>query len=501
MHATDQKFGITVKKETNFSEWYSQILLQGNMMDYYDVSGCYIMKPSSMFIWNKIKEFFNEKICELGVQECYFPMLLTKDSLEKEKGHLENFSPELAWITKCGEENIDVPVAVRPTSEAIMYPYFAKWIRSHRDLPLKLNQWCSVLRWEVKSTLPFIRGREFLWQEGHTVHLTKEESDKEVKIILDFYTEIYTELLAVPVIQGIKSENEKFGGASYTRTIETFISDTGKGIQAATSHSLGTNFSKMFEISVQANTEGKIERTFVYQNSWGITTRSIGIALMIHSDNKGCVLPPKICKEQIVIVPCGISDKIDLNQKNAFEIYVNEIINELKSEGLRVHYDNRENYSPGYKFNYWEIQGVPIRLEIGLRDFNKNEVVLVRRLDGKKRPVKNENLGKLLQSEINLIHQEMYNKAKENLENKLVEVKNIKEFNKFLNKKMIPKALWCGLIECEENIKKFSTERNKDGSVSISGAKSLCIMNEVEDGKCFLCENLAKFLAIFGRTY
>lgn len=501
MHTTEQKFGITYKKQENFSEWYSQILLQGNMMDYYDVSGCIIMKPSSMFIWNQIKDFFNKKIADLNVDECYFPMLLTKDSIEKEKQHLENFSPELAWITKCGDSNIDSPVAVRPTSEAIMYPYFAKWIRSYRDLPLKMNQWCSVLRWEVKSTLPFIRGREFLWQEGHTVHLTKEESDAEVKTILDFYSQIYTDLLAVPVIPGIKSENEKFGGALYTRTLETFISETGKGIQAATSHSLGTNFSKIFEVSVEANVNGGVSKTYVHQNSWGLTTRAIGIALMLHSDDKGCVLPPKICKEQIVIVPCGISPKTDVEKVKEFNLYVENIINDIKSEGLRVVFDNRDNYLPGYKFNYWEIQGVPIRLEVGLRDMDKNEVMLVRRMDSKKSSIPSLGIGKFLKNELNQIHNEMYEKAKNILQSKIHEINNKDDFLKILNNKCIPKGKWCAEISCEESIKKFSTEKDESGNVISSGAKSLCLLEEVKDGKCFVCDSNAKFYAIFGRTY
>lgn len=501
----DQKFGMTEKKEVNFSEWYSQVLLKGEMHDYYDIKGCYILRPQSMFLWNRIQDFFNAEIRKLGVEECYFPMLITKNALEKEKSHIENFAPELAWITKCGETPLEVPVAVRPTSETIMYPSYAKWIRSHRDLPLKLNQWCNVLRWEVKSTLPFIRGREFLWQEGHSAFLTRAEAELEVKTILDLYQQIYKDLLAVPVIPGVKSENEKFGGAEYSLSVEAFIPDVGKGIQAATSHFLGTNFSKMFDIQVEnISSEDKSAGQYVYQNSWGFTTRSIGIAVMLHSDNKGLVLPPRIAKTQVVIVPCGINSKTTEENKTILIAHVNKICGNINDAGIRAVVDSRDNVSPGYKYNFWEIQGVPIRLEVGFRDLAKSEVTLARRCTGAKRTITDNDIGNLMVNEINTIHMEMYQCAEEKLQNSIVFSTNFEEFYESLNLKKLLKVNWCTSIKCEENIKEKSIQVAEDGTTTQSGAKSMCIVSKLSldtSEKCFNCSEQAKGVAIFGRTY
>lgn len=257
--------GITEDKYGDFSKWYRQVILKADLFDYSDISGCYILKNTSMEIWNRIRVMIDTAIKSMGVQEMYFPLFVTKNALEKEKSHIEGFTPEVAWVTKSGETDMEEPIAIRPTSETIMYPHFAKWIRSHFELPFKVNQWCNVVRWEFKDPTPFIRSREFLWQEGHTVHLNKSDADEEVLQILDLYANVYEKLLAVPVIRGTKSENEKFAGGDYTTTIECFIPAAGKAIQAATSHSLGTNFSKMFDIQVEDETG---EKKYVYQNSW-----------------------------------------------------------------------------------------------------------------------------------------------------------------------------------------------------------------------------------------
>lgn len=491
-----QKFGISFKKEENFPDWYSQVLLQGNMHDYYDIKGCFILRPQSMFIWNEIRKYFTSEIEKLGVQECYFPLLITKSAIEKEKKHIENFAPELAWITKAGETELNEPVAIRPTSETVMYPSFAKWIRSHRDLPLRLNQWCNVLRWEVKSTLPFIRGREFLWQEGHSAFLTKKEAEEEVLDILNLYEKIYVDLLAVPVLRGIKSENEKFGGADYSRSVESFIPETGRGIQAATSHYLGQNFSKMFEIRVE---DGNGNLSLVHQNSWGLTTRSIGIAVMIHSDNSGLVLPPRVSMYQVVIVPCGMSSKQTDEERERLKNYIEKVKNELK--GIRVHLDDRENYLPGFKFNYWELQGVPLRMEVGFRDLEKEIVTIVRRIDRKKIQIKIDVLNETIKRELDQIHNEMYENAKTKLYESIVEIKNIEELNIALSKKKIGKGYWCGKPECEENIKAMSTVKEND-VVLHTGAKSMCVLENHKNGqKCFGCDEIVECIAVFGRTY
>ena len=276
------------------------------------VAGCYILEPSSYAIWENIKFWFDAKIKTLKVRNAYFPIFISAENLEREKEHVEGFAAEVAWVTKGGKSDLEKPVAVRPTSETAMYPYFAKKIQSHRDLPLKLNQWNNVVRWEFKHPMPFIRSREFLWQEGHTAHLTKEEADAEVLQILDWYAGVYEELLAVPVIKGTKTVNEKFPGADYTTTIEGFIPATGRGIQAATSHMLGQHFSKMFDISVEdpkPKVDGKTDRVLVWQNSWGLTTRSIGVAILTHGDNRGLVTPPRVAEIQVILIPVGITAK------------------------------------------------------------------------------------------------------------------------------------------------------------------------------------------------
>lgn len=495
---------MTEKKLENFPEWYSQVLLKGNMHDYYDIKGCFIMKPQAMFVWKQIQKYFTEKIENLGVLECYFPMLVTKAALEKEKTHLQNFSPELAWITMCGENELENPVAIRPTSETIMYPSFAKWLRSHRDLPLKLNQWCNVLRWEVKSTLPFIRGREFLWQEGHTAFLTSKEAEEEVRTILGFYESIYVDLLAVPVMLGRKSEHEKFGGAAYSTSVEAFIPESGKGIQAATSHFLGNNFSKMFDIQVESGEGGEQGPSYVFQNSWGITTRSIGIAVMIHSDDKGLVLPPRVAMHQVVIIPCGIKARTTDEEKAGLARYVQEVRDILYKAGTRVYVDDKDNTTPGYKFNYWELQGVPIRMEVGFRDMSEAKVTVVRRVDGIRKQLSVAGLSALVSDEIDRIHSEMYTKAKAILESRIHWVDGTESFLKTINSKNVAKASWCAAAECEKGIHESSLTKNNDGVVVQTGAKSLCILESesVEGGqKCFMCGQDATCVAIFGRTY
>lgn len=500
---TKQKFGLAAEKEVNFPEWYKQVIVKSEMLDYYKIAGCYIMRPQSQFVWKCIQQWFSKKIEELGVQECYFPMLIPGSMLEKEKDHLENFSPEVAWITKCGNEVLGDPVAIRPTSETVMYPSFSDWIKSHRDLPLKLNQWCNVLRWELHGTLPFIRGKEFLWQEGHTAFLTKEESDKEVLTILELYSDIYSDLLAVPVVKGRKSENEKFGGAEYTTSIEAFIPGSGKGVQAATSHSLGQNFAKMFDIKVSTGEESDAT-SFVYQNSWGITTRSIGISIMIHSDNLGLVLPPRVAMTQVVIIPCGMtatSCPLDVKELNE---YIGGIHDQLYKSGIRVHLDDRNNVTPGFKFNHWEIRGVPLRLEVGFRDMANSEARIVRRDNQLKRQVSTRDISSVVLEEIDKMHDDMFKKAKDERDSRISYVCNFKEFLDALDNRNMIMAPWCSNSDCEREIKSKSTKFGHDGSIASAGAKILCIPYEsrsCKDMDCVNCGEHAVQYALFGRCY
>ena len=291
--------GMSVSIDEDFGAWYSQVVVAGQLIEYYDISGCYILRPWAYAMWEVIKDFFDAEIKKKRVENCYFPLFVSEARLEAEKDHIEDFAPEVAWVTRSGQSDLDVPIAVRPTSETVMYPVFAKWIKSHRDLPMKLNQWCNVVRWEFKHPTPFIRSREFLWQEGHTAFTNKAEADAEVREILELYRRVYEELLAVPVIPGVKSEKEKFAGGLYTTTVEAFVPATGRGIQGATSHCLGQNFAKMFHIEYENKSGG---RSMVWQNSWGCTTRTIGVAIMVHGDDKGLVLPPRIAPTQVVVI-------------------------------------------------------------------------------------------------------------------------------------------------------------------------------------------------------
>ena len=295
----ETKLGMHVGINEDFGAWYSQVVVEAELIDYYDISGCYILRPYAFTQWEYIQEFFNKEIKKLGVENAYFPMFVSQSRLEAEKDHIEDFSPEVAWVTRSGDSELECPIAVRPTSETVMYPHYANWIRSHRDLPLLLNQWCNVVRWEFKHPTPFIRSREFLWQEGHTAHATKKACDEEVRTILDLYRQVYEDLLAVPVIPGVKSEKEKFAGGLYTTTVEAFVPYTGRGIQGATSHCLGQNFAKMFDITFENDKGG---RSMVWQNSWGMTTRMLGVCYMVHGDDVGLRLPPRIAPIQVVIV-------------------------------------------------------------------------------------------------------------------------------------------------------------------------------------------------------
>lgn len=352
--------GLEAKKSENFSKWYQEVIIKSGLIEYYDISGCYILRPWAYSIWDKIQRFFDGLIQGNGVENAYFPMFVSRRALSTEEDHIEGFEPEVAWVTRYGTSELAEPIAIRPTSETIMYPSYAKWIQSHRDLPLKLNQWTNVVRWEFKNPTPFIRTREFLWQEGHTAYATKKEAEEETLIYLDFYRRVYEELLAVPVCKGVKTESEKFAGGDFTTTVETWIAENGRAIQAATSHHLGQNFAKMFDI--QFLNEHK-EKQFVWQTSWGLTTRSIGIMVMYHGDDKGLVLPPRVAKTQVVIVP--------IYKKGDEEVILakaKQLSEQLAKDGIRVHLDDRDNYTPGWKYNHWELKGVPLRLELGAKD-------------------------------------------------------------------------------------------------------------------------------------
>uniref|UniRef100_A0A8C5TS14 Bifunctional glutamate/proline--tRNA ligase n=1 Tax=Malurus cyaneus samueli TaxID=2593467 RepID=A0A8C5TS14_9PASS len=500
------RLGLEAKKEENLSEWFSQVITKSEMIEYYDVSGCYILRPWAHAIWEAIKDFFDAEIKKLGVENCYFPMFVSQAALETEKSHIADFAPEVAWVTRSGKTELAEPIAIRPTSETVMYPSYAKWVQSHRDLPIKLNQWCSVVRWEFKHPQPFLRTREFLWQEGHTAFATYEEAAEEVLQILDLYARVYEDLLAIPVVKGRKTEKEKFAGGDYTTTLEAFISASGRAIQGATSHHLGQNFSKMFEI-VFEDPKKPGEKQFAYQNSWGITTRTIGVMTMIHGDNMGLVLPPRVACIQVVIIPCGITNSLSEEDRESLLKKCNEYRSRLLAVSIRVRADLRDNYSPGWKFNHWELKGVPVRVEVGPRDMKSQQFVAVRRDTGQKLTLSEHEAEEKLKQMLEEIHANLYSRASEDLKSHMVVANNMEDFQKELDSGKIVQIPFCGEIECEDWIKK-TTARDQDlepGAPSM-GAKSLCIpfqpLQELQRGaRCVCGKNPAKFYTLFGRSY
>lgn len=441
--------------------------------------------------------------------------------LEKEKAHIEGFAAEVAWVTHAGKTPLEKKIAIRPTSETVMYPYYAKWIQSYRDLPLRLNQWNSVVRWEFKHPQPFLRTREFHWQEGHTAHLTQEDAAKEVRQILEWYAGVYEELLAIPVIRGRKTDKEKFAGADYTTTVEGYIPTTGRGIQGGTSHCLGQNFSKMFGIQVEDPTKANGEKFNVWQNSWGLSTRTIGVMVMTHSDNKGLVIPPRVAQRQVVIVPVGITVKSTEEQKTALHKEIDALEEVLKASNIRVISDKRDGYSPGEKFNEWELKGVPLRLEFGPGESEGHYVTTARRdqrtEDGKavKSKINITELGPAVETLLAAIQKNLYDTAEQAFKSHTITVTNWDDFVPALNTKNVVLIPHCLTEECEDEIKDLSARKEEgddtpqDEKAPSMGAKSLCIPYEQPTGglaegtKCTnpKCERKAEKWCLFGRSY
>ncbi|KAI1255233.1 hypothetical protein MGN70_003297 [Eutypa lata] len=509
--------GITVSKETNFPQWYQELVTKAELVEYYsEISGFYILRPGAMYIWNVIRAWFQERIGDMGVEEANFPMFLSAKSLEKlnHREHVEGFAPELAWVTKAGDKDLEVPVAVRPTSEAVMYPYYSKWIRSHRDLPLRLNQWNSVVRWEAKQTTPFLRAREFLWQEGHTAHLTEKLAEEEVLQILELYAGVYEELLAVPVVRGKKTENEKFAGGYWTSTCEGYIPTNGRGIQGATSHALGQNFSKMFDITVE-DPDKKGEKINVWQNSWGLSTRVIGVMVMLHGDDKGLVLPPRVSKIQAIIIPVGITAKMSSEDKETHIKKVNDIHDTLKKAKVRADIDEREGYTPGFKFADWEMKGVPLRLEFGPKDAANSVVSYARRDTGAKGTIPLDQLATQVPALLETIQKDLYNKADEAFRTHRLQLTEWEKVVPALDARNVVLIPFCEEPACEERLKEMTKsddhkELGPDGrQLPSMGMKSLCIPFDQPEGlvkgetKCLNpeCGKLAKSWTMFGRSY
>eukprot|EP00339_Tiarina_fusa_P000840 CAMPEP_0117014268 /NCGR_PEP_ID=MMETSP0472-20121206/11605_1 /TAXON_ID=693140 ORGANISM="Tiarina fusus, Strain LIS" /NCGR_SAMPLE_ID=MMETSP0472 /ASSEMBLY_ACC=CAM_ASM_000603 /LENGTH=908 /DNA_ID=CAMNT_0004717781 /DNA_START=132 /DNA_END=2855 /DNA_ORIENTATION=- len=475
----DTLLALQWKKSENFPMWYSDVIVLSEMISYYDISGCYILRPWSYKIWDLMQQWFNKEILKLGVENSYFPLFVSQERLEKEKDHVEGFAPEVAWVTRSGDGELAKPIAVRPTSETIMYPAFSDWIKSHRDLPLKLNQWSNVVRWEFKDPTPFLRSREFLWQEGHTAHATYEDADIMVMQALDLYKQVYQDLLCVPVIPGYKTKKEKFAGGHQTTTVEAYVPGSGRAIQGATSHNLGQNFGKMFDIKFQ---DEKGETKTVWQTSWGLTTRTIGVMVMVHGDDTGLVMPPHVAPLQVVIVPI-ISKKLTAE---ACEPYCKKILADLEAQDIRVKYDDRTMYNPGWKYNHWEQKGVPIRVEVGPADIEKNQARIVVRYNGEKIDLPVEGLGKDIKGRLSEIQTAMFDKAKKTRDEHVVQITEWKDFVPNLELNNLVLTPWCGPEHEDweewvkntskaESLKNRGEEGEDDRAATSVAAKTLCI--------------------------
>jgi len=477
-----KEIGITVSKSENFSEWYTQVVIKAELADYAPVKGLIVLRPDGYSIWESIKESLDKKLKETGHRNGFLPVLIPESLLAKEKEHFEGFNPEVFWVTHSGNSEIGDRLALRPTSETLAYSLFSKWIRSWRDLPLKINFWNSALRAEIKGTKPFLRTSEFLWQEGHTVHTTKDEAEKEVADILELYKKTIEEELAVPVVTGKKSEKDKFVGAVYTNTLESLMPD-GKALQMGTSHFLGQNFSKPFDVKYLDENNSEI---FAWQTSWGVSWRLIGGMIMTHGDDKGLVLPPKVAPIQVVIIPIYHSkeDKENVLQKAC------QIKDSLSNNDIRVHLDDREQLTPGFKFNDWEMRGIPIRIEIGPKDIAKNQIVLARRHNQTKISLDIDGLTEKTLSELKNIQKEMFDAAKKILDERVVRVSEYQQFKKELeNGKMID-CSWCGNQTCEDKIKE---ETGADLRVIPS--------DNTKAETCIYCKNSGTTNVLFARGY
>lgn len=466
------------KRDDDFAAWYTDIVHAARLCAYSSVKGCTVMEPNGYAIWERMQQILDKKFKELGHVNVAMPLLIPENMLKKEGELVEGFAPEVAWVTEGGSKKLDERLCIRPTSETMFSDYYATHVRSHKDLPCLFNQWCSVLRWE-KETRPFLRSREIFWQEGHTIHATKKEAEEETKRMMDVYKWFHHEILAIPSITGMKTEKEKFAGAEYTLTNEALMYN-GVALQAGTSHYFGQKFSEAYNIKF-ANKENKEE--YAYQTSWGTSNRMIGGLIMVHSDDFGLVLPPRIAPKQVVIIPIGNSDEVDS--------LCNRVCTELNNNDV-IAYIDKTDKSPGFKFAEAEVNGIPVRIEIGARDLKENKVTFARR-DTREKIVVESTIDyvKYTKELLDTIQKDMYMRALKRRDELTFTATNLKEMEDILNKQPgFIKADWCGNKECEAKIKE------------IRGCKSRCITeDEFITGKCVCCGEDAKHNVIWGIQY
>ena len=478
--AKEKKFvqAITSRDE-DFAQWYTDVVREAKLCDYSSVKGCLNYLPNGYAIWEKIQADLDKRFKETGVENVYLPMLIPENLLQKESDHIEGFAPEVAWVTKGGLETLQEPMCIRPTSETLFCDLWARTVQSYRDLPKVWNQWCSVLRWE-KTTRPFLRSREFLWQEGHTIHATYEEAEQRTLTMLRVYQELIRDSLAIPFVSGPKTESEKFAGAQDTYTVEALMHD-GKALQSATSHFFGNAFPDAFDIKYLDKNN---ELHSVYETSWGLSTRIIGALIMVHGDDSGLVLPPRIAPVQTRVIPIA-------QHKEGVLEKANELTERLKKAGYSVKIDDSEK-SPGWKFSEQEMLGIPTRIEIGPKDIEQNQVVVVRRDTREKIVVSLDEIETKLGEVLEQMQNDMLERAKKHLEEHTVEARNWDEFKAHIEKQDgFVKAMWCGETECEEAIKDETT------------ATTRCMPFEQEhlSDVCVHCGKPAKKMVYFGKAY
>ena len=478
-----KEVGITVKKSVDFSDWYTQCVIKSGIADYSPGKGFIILRPYGYAIWENIKEILDDQFKNTGHKNGFLPVLIPESLLTVEKNHFEGFMPEVYWVTKSGNNDLGEKLAVRPTSETLAYSMFSKWISSYRDLPLKLNFWNSALRAEIKSTKPLIRNSEFLWQEGHTAHSNEKEASDEVRMILDLYKMLIEEYLAIPTVSGLKTDKEKFVGANYTTCLESLMPD-GKALQMATSHNLAQNFSKPFEIKFL---DKDTAEHLVWQTSWGISWRVIGALIMVHGDDKGLILPPKISPTQVIIVPIYKDESKEIVKQKAYELE-----NKLKDSNIRAYTDDRDEYTSGWKFNEWEMKGVPLRVNIGIRDIREEQVELITRDTRERFYVKEKDLLNETLSILENIQSNMYHLAKNYLVTNTRNATRLDELLSMLDSSGgFVACSWCGKRECEDLVKEKTT----------ADIRIIPFNTKKNISSCIACGKEGTTEVYFGRAY
>ena len=472
------KNNAITRQEDDFAQWYTDVCMKAELMDYSSVKGFIIYRPYGYAIWEQIQSYLDKRFKETGHENCYMPLVIPESLFNKEKEHVEGFAPETLICTIGGKNELEDRLIVRPTSEVLFCEHYAKIISSYRDLPKKYNQWCSVVRWE-KTTRPFLRGSEFLWQEGHTMHASEVEARTETLSMLEIYDELGKDLLAIPFTKGRKTDKEKFAGAEETYSIEALMPD-GKALQSGTTHYFGQGFAKAFGVQFQSK-EGRLEHP--YQTSWGVSTRLLGSIIMVHGDDNGLVLPPYVAPIQVVVVPVA-------QQKPGVIPAARAIADKLKEAGFRVVLDDSDK-TPGWKFADWEMKGVPLRVEIGPRDIENGHVVLGKRNTGEKIIVKNDELVEKAESLLRVIHKEMYQKAHRYLLDHVTEVHTLEELKAALDKGGYAKMMWCGDETCETKIKELTN----------ATARCMPFNQEPFGDVCPICGKKATKVVLFAKAY